>query len=255
MTPVPSATQWGAPAASKRALLIHGNTSSSHTWETIGQALAKAGYLVTAPNMLGHGYRRSDDLRLTTFAEDLRSYFANGIVYDVIIGHSLGGTVALTLMPFLPADKRAAVVLVDPALEFDQEVLATFEKIFTEEIQNMRSVEAHMAEHPTWTRQDVVSRVMALYMAQADVAKQIFAQNVPFAFKHLFCAIPPHVEVTVLVADPELSDICSPDQIPVHPQVRSALVLGSGHWIQHENPDVIVNTVVDAVERLVATEP
>jgi pimeloyl-ACP methyl ester carboxylesterase len=70
--------------------------------------------------MLGHGYRRSDDLRLSALAEDLRSYFAGGIVYDVIVGHSLGADVALALIPFLPTDKMTAMVLVDPVLEFDQ---------------------------------------------------------------------------------------------------------------------------------------
>ncbi|KAF8833940.1 hypothetical protein BDN67DRAFT_976339 [Paxillus ammoniavirescens] len=178
MTPIPSAAQWGTPAASKRALLIHGNTSSAYTWETIAQALAKAGYLVTAPNMLGHGYRRSDDLRLSALAEDLRSYFAGGIVYDVIVGHSLGADVALALIPFLPTDKMTAIVLVDPGLEFDQEFLARVEKGYTEEILNVRSVEAHMADHPTWTHQNAVTRVMGLHMAQGDLVKQIFAVSV-----------------------------------------------------------------------------
>ncbi|KAF9224503.1 hypothetical protein BS17DRAFT_779943 [Gyrodon lividus] len=178
MTPVPSATQWGAPAASKRALLLHGNTSSSHTLSPRPHQLNHLGYLVTAPNMLGHGYRRSDDFRVNTLAEDLRSYFAGGIVYDVIVGHSLGGAVALALMPFIPADKRTAVVLVDPGIEFDQAFVAIVERIYTAQIQNVGSVEAHMAEHPTWTRQDVVSRVLALHMAQGDVVKQIFAVSV-----------------------------------------------------------------------------
>ncbi|KIJ11453.1 hypothetical protein PAXINDRAFT_15667 [Paxillus involutus ATCC 200175] len=252
MTPVPSATQWGTPAASKRSLLIHGNSSSSHTWETIAEALAKAGYLVTAPNMLGHGYRRSDDLRLSALAEDLRSYFAGDVVYDVIVGHSLGADVTLALIPFLPTDKMTAMVLVDPALEFDQEFLARIEKGSTEKILNVRSVEAQMADHPTWTRQNAVTRVMGLHMAQGDAVKQTFAQNVPFSFKHLFSTIPSHVDVTVLVADPELSVICPPDQLPVHPQVRSVLVKGSGHWIQHEKPDLVINTVLGAVDKLVA---
>ncbi|KAF9236418.1 Alpha/Beta hydrolase protein [Melanogaster broomeanus] len=255
MTPIPSATQWGSSSASKRALLIHGATSSSQTWETIAQALVRAGYLVTAPNMLGHGYRRSDDLRLSALAEDLRSYFAEGIVYDVIIGHSFGGDVALALIPFLPADRRTAVVLVDPGIESSQETLAAKEASYSEEIRNVRSIEAHMAEHPAWTHRDVVSRVLALHMAQGDLVKQIFAQNVPFTFKHLFTTIPPHVDVVVLMADPELSKTCPPDQVPVHPRVRSVLVKGSGHWIHHENPDVVVSTALGAVERLTGMEP
>lgn len=57
--------------------------------------------------------------------------------------------------------------------------------------------------------------------------------------------------MTVLIADPELSDICPLELVPTHPQVRPVItVKGSSHWIQHENPDVIVKTAVDEVERL-----
>ena len=50
MSSVPSATQWGLPTASKRALLIHGLTCSSQTWERVAQALVEAGILF--PNLL-----------------------------------------------------------------------------------------------------------------------------------------------------------------------------------------------------------
>ncbi|KAH0839489.1 hypothetical protein J3R83DRAFT_302 [Lanmaoa asiatica] len=295
MTPVPSATQWGSPGASKRAFLIHGNTCSSHTWETVAQSLAKAGwvmflscsavwshrffarpgFLVTAPNMLGHGNRPTDDFHLHTFAQDLHStYFANGITYDVIIGHSLGGTVTLALLPLLsaPQDKnnaetKTAVILVDPGIEFSDQVLDEFDIRFGGEIRHVRSVEAHMVDHPTWTRQDAVSRVVGLHMVQSGLPKRIFEvrRDHPLPtrsgrvirhglrlsclfsfFSHLFAEIPPHVEMTVLVADPELSKVCPPELVPAHPQIRAVItVKGSGHWIQHENSDVIVKTAVD----------
>ncbi|KAG1726542.1 uncharacterized protein EDB91DRAFT_59660 [Suillus paluster] len=41
--------------------------------------------------------------------------------YDVVIGHSLGGTVALLLLPFLPKTKETTVILLDPALEITEE--------------------------------------------------------------------------------------------------------------------------------------
>ena len=67
----------------------------------------------------------------------------------------------------------------------------------------------------------------------------------------MFDAVPPHVEMTVLVADPELSSICPPELVPAHPQIRRVMtVKGSSHWIQHEDPEVIVNTAMEEVERL-----
>ena len=46
MSFVPSATQWGLPTSSKRAFLIHGLTSSSHTWERVAQGLVEVGILL-----------------------------------------------------------------------------------------------------------------------------------------------------------------------------------------------------------------
>lgn len=38
-----SASQWGSPTASRRALLIHGMTMSSQSWEGVAQLLVADG--------------------------------------------------------------------------------------------------------------------------------------------------------------------------------------------------------------------
>ncbi|OAX39039.1 alpha/beta-hydrolase [Rhizopogon vinicolor AM-OR11-026] len=111
-----SASQWGSPLASRRALLIHGLTMSSYSWEGLAQLLAAEGFFVIARNLLGHAGRRGSDYRVSAFAEDLQPYFATD-TYDVVIGHSLGGMVALSLLLFLPKEKETTVILVDPPLE------------------------------------------------------------------------------------------------------------------------------------------
>ncbi|KIJ58286.1 hypothetical protein HYDPIDRAFT_119699 [Hydnomerulius pinastri MD-312] len=93
---------------------------------------------------------------------------------------------------------------------------------------------------PSWTREDAVYRVLALHMAQSNLVEEIFA-------------IPPHVRVTVLVSDPELSNICLIEHVPTHPQVQKMLVRGVGHWIQLEKPGVVVNTALASVEALCPT--
>jgi hypothetical protein len=42
-TTVPSASQWGSPNARRRALLVHGMNSSSHTFHRVASALAAKG--------------------------------------------------------------------------------------------------------------------------------------------------------------------------------------------------------------------
>jgi pimeloyl-ACP methyl ester carboxylesterase len=128
--------------------------------------------------MLGHGNRPADDFHMPTFAQDLYStYFANGLTYDVIIGHSLGATVTLALLPLLSAPaqgQKTAVILVDPGIYFSDKVLDDFAAEFGKNIGRPKSVEAYMSEHPTWNRLDAVSRVVALHTAQSELPRRVF---------------------------------------------------------------------------------
>src|ERR1700710_29868 len=96
-----------------------------------------SGFFVVAPNLLGHAWRRGTNYRVSTLAEDLRPYFVMNTSYDVIIGHSLGGAGALSLLPFLPKGKETTIVLVDPALEVPDEQLAENKKLFLNEVASL----------------------------------------------------------------------------------------------------------------------
>jgi pimeloyl-ACP methyl ester carboxylesterase len=114
---------------------------------------------------------------VSTLAEDLRPYFATNTSYDVIIGHSLGGTVALALLPFLPKGKETTIVLVDPALEFPDEQLARNKIMFLKEVASLRSPDEHMAENPAWSRSDCMSRTLGLSMCSRTAVNNIFEVN------------------------------------------------------------------------------
>ena len=95
----------GATHIFQTALLIHGLTCSSNTWERVAQALVEAGillpdlslsaipndrplgYFVVAPNLLSHGFRRGTDFSVGNLAKDIQPYFLN-THYDIVIGHS-----------------------------------------------------------------------------------------------------------------------------------------------------------------------
>ncbi|OAX43062.1 hypothetical protein K503DRAFT_766164 [Rhizopogon vinicolor AM-OR11-026] len=168
-----SASQWGSPLAARRALLIHGITMSSHTWESFAQLLVAEGFFVIAPNLLGHAGRRGSDYRFSTLAEDLQPYFIED-TYDVIIGSSLGGTVALSLLPFLPKEKEITVILVDPPLEVPDERFEMDKTWLLKELTSTKTVEEQMAENPAWSRVDCVLRMLAASMCDRTIAESIF---------------------------------------------------------------------------------
>ncbi len=78
-------------------LLIHGMGGNSNNWRAIIPTLAKK-YRVIAPDLLGHGQtaKPRGDYSLGAFAVWLRDFLdALGIPRVTVIGHSLGGGIAL----------------------------------------------------------------------------------------------------------------------------------------------------------------
>lgn len=109
-------------------LLIHGIGDNSATWNEVIPHLAKS-YTVIAPDLLGHG--RSDkpraDYSIAAYANGMRDLLTVlGIERATVIGHSLGGGVALQFAYQFPQMVERLVVVapggvtkdVNPALRF-----------------------------------------------------------------------------------------------------------------------------------------
>ncbi|KAF8124817.1 Alpha/Beta hydrolase protein [Boletus edulis] len=246
MTSVPSATTWGSPTATKHALLIHGLTSSSHTWHRVASLLAAQGYLITAPNLVGHGSRVSTDYRFSSIARDLRPYL-EARTYSLIIGHSLGASTVLSLFPHLPTSHPTAIVLVDPPLKQSSEKLDFLDDMFTNSCINIKPAAAYAAEHPLWTCEDNFYMELGTRLCSVDAVHGMLRQNRPWDFFDCFDAVPEKWKVTVVAADPAVDTACS---IKPYPYIRAVIVPGAGHWIQYEFPEVIVEEALKRIAEL-----
>jgi pimeloyl-ACP methyl ester carboxylesterase len=81
-------------------MLIHGMAGSSDTWQAVVPELARH-YRVVAPDLLGHGEsaKPRTDYSLGAFAAGLRDLLDElGISRATIVGHSLGGGVAMQFL-------------------------------------------------------------------------------------------------------------------------------------------------------------
>jgi pimeloyl-ACP methyl ester carboxylesterase len=95
-------------------VLIHGITSSSKTWRTVIPLLAEH-HTVIAPDLLGHGRsaKPRGDYSLGAYASGLRDLLiALGIPRATVVGHSLGGGVALQFAYQFP-ERVERLALVD----------------------------------------------------------------------------------------------------------------------------------------------
>lgn len=78
-------------------LLLHGMAGSSQTWRSVIRPLSRK-YRVIAPDLLGHGSsaKPRSDYSLGAFAVLLRDLLDElGVARATVVGHSLGGGVAM----------------------------------------------------------------------------------------------------------------------------------------------------------------
>ncbi|KAN0092628.1 Alpha/Beta hydrolase fold [Tylopilus felleus] len=249
MINVLSATTWGSPTATKHALLIHGLTSSSHTWHRVASLLAAQGYLVTAPNLVGHASRVSIDYSFSAVAQDLRPYI-EARNYALIVGHSWGAATTLSLLPHLPASHPTTILLVDPPMQQSSEKLDFLDDMFTDACLHVKPAEAYADENPLWTREDTIYMELGTRLCAVDAVHGIFRQNRPWNFFDCLDAVPEKWKVTVVLADPAINKICSDDDFHPYPHVRVVVVPGAGHWIQSEFPQVIAEEALKRVAEL-----
>ncbi len=97
-------------------VLLHGLGDSSLGWQFIEPALVQAGYRVTVWDALGAGRsdKPSGDYSIQAHVQRLeRMLDALGIERAVLVGHSLGGTVALRMAEEHP-ERVVALCLIDP---------------------------------------------------------------------------------------------------------------------------------------------
>jgi pimeloyl-ACP methyl ester carboxylesterase len=95
-------------------VLVHGITSSSRTWHEVLPALAER-HTVIAPDLLGHGgsAKPRGDYSLGAHASGLRDLLALlGIASATMVGHSLGGGIAMQFAYQFP-ERLERLVLVD----------------------------------------------------------------------------------------------------------------------------------------------
>jgi pimeloyl-ACP methyl ester carboxylesterase len=109
----------GAPV-----ILIHGLAASLHDWDALLPILAEHGYTGYALDLLGHGESAKPDSRAyhVDWLFDHLSAWIETLPLDqppVIIGHSLGGYLALDYARRFPENLRA-LVLADPFYQLAQ---------------------------------------------------------------------------------------------------------------------------------------
>ena len=114
--------EWG-DASSPPVLLLHGGNQSAHSWDLVSLHLSDR-YHVFAVDQRGHGdseWSREVDYSLGAKAADALAFIEDqGMGSPIVVGHSMGGLVAMRMVVAAPEVARG-LVLVDIGPELNPE--------------------------------------------------------------------------------------------------------------------------------------
>jgi pimeloyl-ACP methyl ester carboxylesterase len=223
--------EWGSRGP--RALLIHGITSSARGWWRVGEEMARAGYMVTAPDLRGHGESpRGDDYLLASYASDV---LALGDEWDVVVGHSLGGAIAVVAQSRNGSFARR-LVLEDPVLTLSNP--DRFAVDYTKPFENPTAA-AIIAEFPRWHPQDARIKAEALEASSPEVVRRTAHENQTWDLVPLATEL--DIPTLLLAADPDQGALVAratgEGLATANPRVSFRVLSGAGHSMHRDSYD------------------
>ncbi len=234
--------------------ILHGVFGSSDNWQTVGKMLGESFevYLIDQRN---HGNSPHSDLfNYEVMANDLIELM-NDLNHDKVnvIGHSMGGKVAMELATTHP-EKLNKLVVVDIAPKYypphHQEVLAGFKSVRLNEIRSRGEAE------------DDMSKIIKDFGVRQFLLKNLKRDSDGFRWKINLQTIEENIENvgvglenskiyngdTLFIAGSESKYITTEDQIVISmhfPNNRIITIEGAGHWVHAEKPRELFDEVLN----------
>jgi len=216
--------RWGD--GDTRVLLIHGICGSGATWWEIAAGIPDG--TVVAPDLRGHGESpRAADYSAAGFAEDL------GTGWDLVIGHSLGGLIAVHAAVNDPHFAKR-LILLDPVLDLDDFDGVTRANV--DEATNPPTARQIARENPHWHPEHARLKALAARQADPHAVERTMHDNAPWAHSPLANAL---TVPTLIFAGP----MCSPAVGAGNPHVETRSVPGTGHSLHRDRPELVLESI------------
>jgi pimeloyl-ACP methyl ester carboxylesterase len=245
---------WG-PEGGPVVVLVHGVVASGRTWWRVGPALAARGWRVLAVDLRGHGGSPSPDgvFGLDDLAADLwETLAAEGVVPDVLWGHSLGALTVLEALRQRP-DGAARLVLEDPPGPGSTDEIAVAAGLQVDVATAQADLEAFLAaqrlDNPAWAEGDILARE-DVARCQADVvAASVMAGIIPDVVAWL--AEAPVPALLVLGTADRGSMLTGSERAAATAALPDddVVVLDAGHGVHREATDAYLEVTTRWLER------
>ena len=233
--------RFGSETAS--VLLLHGLSSAGPVWWQVAGALDASGYTPVAPDLRGHGESpHPGAYGLDAYTRDVLETCPGP--WDLVIGHSLGGAVAVRAAS-MDRSFAAAYLLIDPAITFDKTTAEEVHTSIVAEVTDPPSVDALMAEHPRWRREDAERKRASLVATSVEVIRRTFTDNREWSLGKQLASITTPVHILGAAENP----LYTAEDFAVHQVGATALtfeqVPETGHSIYRDAPETVIERALN----------
>lgn len=247
---------WGV-AGGRRALLLHGATSSGAGWWRVGPALAALGWTVVAPDLPGHGDspRPAGPSVPAEAAAQVRRSLA-GERFDVVAGHSFGAAVALHLLVQDPAVAAAAVLEEPPgphSVAWELEAAAVLDGAAAAREDPAGALGRAAAEQPRWAAEDCRHAVEDLARCRAQEVAAGLARGAGWTSEDILAGVRTPVVLLLAPDAPGRNRLEDATALRGADRARFRALLGdrvrvvpAGHCIHRDAPDEWLTAVAAA---------
>ena len=213
-----------------RALLLHGIASNAEGWWRLTPALAGLGYEVAALDMLGHGGRPVvTDYTHAAYAQDVLTH---GTGWDLVLGHSLGGAVALVAQDLDKSFART-LVLLDPLVRTSDAELTLKQQLAGVEAEPTADELAE--EFPRWHRRDCEAKARALRQIDRETVVGTIMQNETCDYRDAVARLTVPTLVVGADGDALVDRSLGSALAGSNPHVEYVVVPGSSHVIHRDS--------------------
>ena len=238
----------------KPFLILHGFLGMSDNWKTLGTKWAEAGYEVHLLDLRNHGRSlHSDEFTYTVMAHDVLDYCQEKNLSSIyLMGHSMGGKVAMTFATAYPK-------IVDKLIVADigpKEYRPHHDQI----LEGLSAVD--FSKKPDRSEVDeIVSKYVGDFGTRQFLLKSLYWESQgQLAYRFNLAvflnnkdsigeALSPNAVyngATLFLRGSNSNYILDEDFAQIHQQFTQAQILtisDAGHWLHAENPDAVYESV------------
>jgi len=240
-------------------IILHGLFGLSDNWVTIGKKIAENNFCVYIPDLRNHGNSpHSDEFNYKILSDDLNDFIKlHSIVSPVIIGHSMGGRVAMNFA-LNYTDKISKLVIVDIGIKEyehnDLEIIDAIKEVDIKSILSRKEIEKQLSGKITdqQLRQLFMKNLKRKDDSQFEWKFNInsIKKNFNSIFIKLSCEKPFSGQTLFICGELSnyIMDKDTPEIKELFPTAIFEKIPYASHWVHADNPEEFYEVVLKFIE-------